>query len=128
MKRVICFSVLFMVGISFAGTQIVQEMAKGWRTGTVSVSTTTPSTVTCGQTTMLPGRYKIQIQNISTAYEVAIATWSNFSYANGYIISESTDIANANIILYLQGGSTVYALGQSQNVSATVQINCIEFR
>lgn len=112
-----------------ASSQDVREMAKSWRTGTVAVSTTTVTAITCGNdTNFFKGRYKITIQNADPTWFLSIGSSTVHQYAIGYVVNPSTWADGAQITLPLQAGTSIYALGQPSNTNATVTIRCIEYK
>ena len=127
--RKVLLALAFLIGsvVFLQSAEEVKEVARNWIVGPVSVSTTTVPAVYVGSANY-SGRYKIEILNTSNVYDISIGTHSELTYANGFIVTNSSDAATSRIQFPLSQGSTVYALGESNTVAATVNVRVIEYK
>jgi hypothetical protein len=103
----------------------VRELATNYSVGAVNVSTNTATAI---PTTAYSERYKIVIENTDSTYDVSIGTYSGFTYANGFIITNSTDATTARLELPISYQAPLYGLGEGNVVRSTVNVRFIEYK
>ena len=126
MKRKLLFIASLLTTNCFAATEI-KEVARDWAVGAVSVSTNTVGAITATGVNF-SGRYQIRIINTDNIYDISIGTHSAFTYAGGFIVTNSTDAATSIVTLPLNSGTTVYGLGQANSGLGSINIRVLEFK
>ena len=127
MKKLIFALCLIMASIKLDAATDVQQFTSGWTVGALTVSTNTVSTVAVSGMFAYPGRYGIVIQNTDSVYDVAIGTSPFMTFAQGYLVKKSSDVASI-ITLPLFSGTTVWAIGQNNSIQGTINMRVMEFK
>ena len=126
MKAIIFAALIFIPSFVASATQEIKEVAKGWGTRTVSVSTVNV-TLIAGGSTGLAGRYQTRVQN-ADFFHIAVGTYSTFTYAEGFIVTRASEAATAVITLPLPSGTSIYGLGQGNSSDGTIDVRVIDLK
>lgn len=125
MKKLI--AALFFIPSMCYGIFTIEKPLRNVVTEQISVSTESATALYVGSAN-LTARTKLILQNIHQTYDISIGTSSAQAYADGFILTNSSDAATSRIEIPVSQGTILYGIGEANSADGTIELSIIEIR